>query len=182
MTTSTPPTLSCLLSSSVVEYTPSGAVQPSKQLQIALVICNGITLGACPAATLQGLSEAYSSGIYTCTPGIGVDPALEHTLMITRQGNTSLYRGSVDGFVAPGAVGWQLSGFAANSVIIDEWSEVTSPYITIPCSGWQSVATFTWLRYNFSQGWRTPTSSDVLNEGCWSIGGMSGGVFNVQKL
>jgi hypothetical protein len=36
-----------------------------------------------------------------------------------------------------------------------------------------------WQRETFAGGWVTPSAPGPFNDGCWSLGGYSGGTFNV---
>lgn len=153
----------------------------SRQLEVGSYRCfNGVTLDTtCPGTSLASFGESWRGGTdYTCTAGPGATGGVPYRYTVQRTGTASTaWAGYRDGTQY-----WGLQPFSSPTtanIRIYEWAEATSPQNISGCA-WAGNTHFgSWQRYRYGTGWTTVGTSDILNDGCWTVSGLSTGNFDV---
>jgi hypothetical protein len=165
---------SCLVSSTLV-YDATA----SRQLELATGKCNGASIDTTCVPNYDSVGETWTGGTnYVCYPGPTVGVGVTVGYWVYRTGSSSTqYLGLFNSVHQPG---WDLTGFSSPSTHEQgyQWSELTAGST---CSGWSgSTQHSSWERYSIpTASWTVISSSSIINTGCWSVGGLSGGNFSV---
>jgi hypothetical protein len=160
-----------------------------RQLQIGFLQCQAGSQGLDPqgcgkSGNIVGFAEKYHAGVYECIlhGNLTLNSANSFGVRRDAAGSTT-WSTYLNGPVALDHHGPYPASGATSDTSIFEWAEIAAPPSGLTsCSLAGGAAAFrNWQRWLWSSGaWFTPTSSNVF-QGCWSVGTMTSGGWDVSK-